>query len=813
MTAPDPPARVRAIDTELVSLYARVDALLHERAWLTSRPLPAADVPAALARPVRTRETAPVTAQTVLLALGGLLLGTAAVVFTVVAWSRAGLGGRALVLLAVTVAALAAPALLLRRRLAATAETVSAIALLLCLLDAYAVRRLDLAGLGAVDGLGYAAGVLALLAAGWAGYGALLPLRGPGPTAVVLAQFPLPLLALSAGASPAGLALALLGGPALGLALGTRPATSRAVRAAAVGTGTAGWGLAVLLAAAMGFDGTEVPAAEVGVLVLAAALALAAAVLLAAGRRRDAGVGLALLVLAAAAVAAGRVPLEAAVTGGGVPLAAAVVGLLVALLAAALPMRWRRGPLGAAGVLLGLTALGPLGAALTALAVPLAVVAEPWRGVGTAPEASGLPLAVAGLVTAGLVTAALAAGPVLRSLSAPGGSGPVPPVDGPATERSTGPGSAGRGLAGGVLAGGVLVGAVAGAGGAGPLPAGHSRPARRAHVRCRGARLPRGPHRRTRRRPRPGARRADRGVLAGHRGRHADRAGCPGGAGRRGRRHRRGNRRAGGRRCRRGALAGRRGRGGPAGGRWRRPARRLPGTRHRRRRGGHGRRPAPHRPAESLAVELAAVPAAVAGVALAGTSGWTAAAAFGVLGLILAAAALRPDRRPLVYPAAVAVQLAGWIGLATADIRVPEAYTVPLSVALLAAGLLRRRVAPASSSWLAYAPGLAVTAVPSLAAALAGGTALRPLLLGAAAVGTVLLGARSRLQAPLVVGAAVLGVLAVDELGPALVGLTAELPRWLPLATGGALLLAVGSTYERRLAGLRRARDAFARLG
>ena len=49
-------------------------------------------------------------------------------------------------------------------------------------------------------------------------------------------------------------------------------------------------------------------------------------------------------------------------------------------------------------------------------------------------------------------------------------------------------------------------------------------------------------------------------------------------------------------------------------------------------------------------------------------------------------------------------------------------------------------------------------------------------------MGTVLLGARALLQAPLAVGAAVLGVLALHELGPALVGLTAELPRWLPPA-------------------------------
>ena len=336
MTAPDPLARVRAIDAELVSLYARVDALLRERAWLTSRPRPAAARRsgrrgrAAGVRRGRRRRS---PRRRCCWRSAGCCWGPRRWSSPSSPGAGPGSAGGRWCWPGSPSPRWPHPALLLRRRLAATAETVAAIGLLLCLLDAYAVRRLDLAGLGAVDGRGYAAGVLALLAAGWAGYGALLPLRGPAPTAVVLAQLPLPLLALSAGASPTGLALALLGGPALDLAL-ARPATSRAVRAAAVGTGAVGWGLAVLVAAAMGFDGAEVPAAEAGVLVLAAALALAAAVPLAAGGRRDAGVGLAVLVLAGAAVAAGRVPLEAAVTGGGVPLAAAVVGLLVALLAA-----------------------------------------------------------------------------------------------------------------------------------------------------------------------------------------------------------------------------------------------------------------------------------------------------------------------------------------------------------------------------------------------------------------------------------------------------------------------------------------------
>lgn len=903
MTAPDLLTRVRAIDAELVTLYARVDSLLRERAWVVARLVPppsagsaasgatgvsggtgasdgtggsdgtgASDAIGAVgwtggrawpdagsaagrvpgpggARP--GRETAPVTAQTVLLALGGLLLGTAAVVFTVVAWSRAGLAGRALVLLAITLAALSAPALLLRRRLAATAETVAAVGLLLCLLDAYAVRRLDVAGLGSVDGGVYVAGVLALLAVGCAGYGALLPLRGPRPAAVVLAQLPLPLLALSAGASPAVLALALLGGPLLDLAL-ARGAAAAGVRRAATLSGVAGWSAAVLVAGLAAFAADGVPVAAPGVLVLAGLLALAAAAgtaervggagvggarsvggtrsvgaggsvgipgrlvlcLGVRGRalaergvtsRSEAGVGLGVLVLTTAAICVGRVPLEAAVTGAGVPLAAAVVGLLVALVALALPVSGRRGPLGAAGVVLGLTAAAPLGAVVGALSVPLATAGAPWHGVPApvtaATMAPGVALMVTALVTAGLAVAALATGPLLR------------PVLRPAVELPTGRRPDGWGLAGAVVAGGVLAAAVlapvaldltlaatlvllgALTGATAALGSRHGR------VGLAGAGL-----------AAPLATltvgyglAAEAGTLAVLAALAVLTAALAGTAART-------DVRTGAAAVAVLALAGEAAAVPLAAGTTVRPAgffvlgvvaAAVAAAAALRRTA----------PAESLALELAAVPAAVAGVALAATRGWTASAAFGVIGLILAAAALRPDRRPLTYPAAAAVQLAGWIALATAEVSAPEAYTVPLSAALLVVGLLRRRAAPASSSWLAYGPAITVTALPSLAAALAGGTALRPLLLGAAAVATVLLGARTRLQAPLVVGAAVLGVLAVHELGPALAGLTAELPRWLPPALGGALLLAVGSTYERRLAELRRARDAFTRLG
>jgi hypothetical protein len=75
---------------------------------------------------------------------------------------------------------------------------------------------------------------------------------------------------------------------------------------------------------------------------------------------------------------------------------------------------------------------------------------------------------------------------------------------------------------------------------------------------------------------------------------------------------------------------------------------------------------------------------ALGGLLAAATGGaGDAAGALTLLGAILAAAAVRPDRRPLVWPAAASVQLAAWIAASDAGIRAPEVYTLPLTLALL----------------------------------------------------------------------------------------------------------------------------------
>jgi hypothetical protein len=123
----------------------------------------------------------------------------------------------------------------------------------------------------------------------------------------------------------------------------------------------------------------------------------------------------------------------------------------------------------------------------------------------------------------------------------------------------------------------------------------------------------------------------------------------------------------------------------------------------------------------------------------------------------------------------------------------------------LALGWLRVRHEPATRSFAAYSPGLSLLLLPSLVASFDDATLTRPLLVGAAALVVLLVGARQRLQAPLVIGGAVLAVDALQLLGPYAVAL----PRWLTLGAAGLLLFGVGATYEQRRRDVSRLRARF----
>ncbi|MFG1657454.1 SCO7613 C-terminal domain-containing membrane protein [Micromonospora chersina] len=263
-----PAAEVVTLDREIAGLAPRVEAARvayqelagrlstarERRADLAARirleipaPRPVAPAPPVPVRPrpapVPVRpggaETSTRAVQSLLFVLGGLLLGTAAVVFTAVAWAAFGVAGRALILLAFTALALAAPLVARARGLRGTAETFAAVGLLLVLLDGYAAWSVDLFGVGGWPGSRYAALVGGIGAAVAAGYARLSRLTVPWFAALLTAQPVLPLAAVAAEPSAAGWAL-VLAALALGDLVVVVALRGRVARTGAVVAGSAG---------------------------------------------------------------------------------------------------------------------------------------------------------------------------------------------------------------------------------------------------------------------------------------------------------------------------------------------------------------------------------------------------------------------------------------------------------------------------------------------------------------------------------------------------------------------------------------------
>ena len=210
-----------------------------------------------------------------------------------------------------------------------------------------------------------------------------------------------------------------------------------------------------------------------------------------------------------------------------------------------------------------------------------------------------------------------------------------------------------------------------------------------------------------------------------------------------------------------------------------------------------------------IAVEVAAALLATTSIVLAvddpGWLSWTVATS----GLLCLAVAVRPDRREVGLVGGLLLSASSWVRLADAGVHAPEPYVVPLALAALVFGHLRRRTAPGTRSFEAYAPGLSLALFPTLLKAIGDPTPTRGLLLLVVCVGLVTAGARERLQAPLVIGGSVLAVDALHLLAP----YASALPRWSLLAAAGALLVGVGATYEQRLREMTRMRERYAALG
>ncbi|MFJ2094225.1 SCO7613 C-terminal domain-containing membrane protein [Streptomyces sp. NPDC087901] len=829
---PPPAEELVILDRELARLDLRRSQLLTRRTWLLSvlnapGPRPAtphasqfpqppapAGAPASFAPPAPPARTR--SAQNALLVLGGLLLTIAAIAFTLVSWGQMGIGGRSAVLTAVTVAALAAPAMLLRRGLSSTAEALGALASVLMVLDAFALYLVAVPEAGA---LGYAATASAVLAVLWAAYGLLLDrLRLPLPLAVVSAQLPLVLWAWAGEADALVFAAALLATAALdcAIAMWFKGVAVRVTACAGLWV-TGGSGLLVALAKSMSAEG---PA---GAVVPGALLLAGAVIALVGARRAPAALAVAAGVVAGlAAVAAVGGVMTAEVSGGwAVPVYLVCGGLLLLGVRAPLGRPAAQGLMWAAGSVTAASVLYSAAPVAVVLVGPVAQLGRlwseaPYAGVRGALGATDLPwqeMAAAPVVllavAAGLGAAyrswegvvrwagpALSPGPVWRTAAATfavvvgwAGLTVLPPALNVsytaavslqsmlvAVVLALALGALRRGMTGVAVTAWVCasVGAVSVAllslgsepatyavfgalllmfAGAATALEGPEDPSRSAVFTTVQAVV-------------VCAAVVCAAVLAVAFGASMGLAvyeAAP-------------------------VLLV------------------VPAVT-----AGLGARLKGHSVALPLeltggAVGLAAVVAALGDPPF-------LALVLALCGVLAAGTALRPERREAAgYLATVLFVLASWVRLSASGVSSPEAYTLPVTVPALVIGVLRRRRDPAASSWTAYGAGLAVTLVPALFAAWVDPHWLRPLLLGVAALVITLLGARLRLQALLALGGAVLALDAVHELAPYVVQVVGAMPRWVAPALAGVLLLAVGATYEKRLRDARRLRDALGRM-
>ncbi|MFF1409386.1 SCO7613 C-terminal domain-containing membrane protein [Streptomyces sp. NPDC058289] len=820
MDNPLPPAEeLVLIDRELIQLDARRHFLLSRRAWLLGAQAPHAwGAPARPPVPAQGAEASAPGAQNVLLVLGAVLLAVAALAFTLVSWGSLGIAGRSAVLAVVTAAALGAPVALLRRGLRSTAEAVAAVGLLLTVLDAYALYAV---GMPEVDGTAYAAGAAAALAAVWAGYGRSLPaLRIPVPAALLTAQLPLPLAALAAGAAGLDMAWALLGTAALdaGLVLLRPGRWSR--WAGAAGSVAGGAALLTGLVESAAAESTGAALAPSARLAAVAVLALVVAWRASGLRAAFAAAG----AFAAVAALGGLFRPELSPPWAAVAYLVVALPLLGALRVSALPEPVRRGlALAGAGVAV-LQAVACVAWVATVLVDRLRVLEEVWSVTTPAPAAAdgpGLAAPVALLLTAGaawwlvrvlperpeagvaavvLGWAALFTAPVVLD-AAPGAvfaaqlavtltagllalrSTAVAVAGAPAKDAAaaggspTGSGTVGDGIPAGSGSAAValrsLVGVAAGACAlVGALnvsvAALDGRLATFGVFGLLGAACAAG----AAYRPAPEWARAGAAALAvGYAALLAVALG---------------------------ALLDR-----PVAW-WAPPVLVVPAV---------VAALGPRLGVVRVPAEVAAAASGLLAVALATGDAPVLALVLALAGVVCAAAAVRSERRSAAaWPAGVLFLAATWVRLAASEVTVPEAYTLPVTAAALAVGFLRRRRDPLAGSWTAYGPGLAATLLPSTLAVWGDPHWLRPLLLGTAALGVTLAGARGRLRAPLLLGGATLTAVALHELTPYVVQVVDALPRWLPPALAGVLLLAVGATYEKRLRDARRLREAIGRL-
>ncbi|MGV8852872.1 MAG: SCO7613 C-terminal domain-containing membrane protein, partial [Rhodoglobus sp.] len=190
------------------------------------------------------------------------------------------------------------------------------------------------------------------------------------------------------------------------------------------------------------------------------------------------------------------------------------------------------------------------------------------------------------------------------------------------------------------------------------------------------------------------------------------------------------------------------------------------------------------------------------------------------LGGALLVLAARPTTRPLTHRMSyLGFALASIVGAIAyfGDLAQPlEWVTVLLGLALLAHGGLRMVSDPDARSMRWLSAGLLILLAPSLIATFidtgSDGTQWRIVALGIVAVAIIVLGAWLKLKAPLIIATVVVLIHASHTFAPALISFYQLTSWWLWAVIGGAIVLFLGITLERRIRDLKTLNTKFSAL-
>jgi hypothetical protein len=343
--------------------------------WAPAAPTPASSVPATWTMPpAARRETSPQQVQNTLLGLGALLLALAGIVFAAVTYQHLGATGRALILIGLTGLAAAAPVRLAAKGLTASAEAVTAVALVLGVTDAWALRRSGLGGSLRVET--YSAIATALLALAAASLALAAPLRASRFAAVLFAHLPVAFVLARTDASLPVVAVTFAALAAVDLVAATHPRVPADVRRLA--SGLAALAVVVSLATSVSAIADENRAGAFGLLALAA-LAAATAYQVADTSAKTLLSAVVVPLTAGAAWASVRPQL----TTEQQPLVVAAVALLALQVTALLPKAHRTGPAAGSLAVAGVAVVSVGESVLVALAGPFSWLSQPWSFTGT----------------------------------------------------------------------------------------------------------------------------------------------------------------------------------------------------------------------------------------------------------------------------------------------------------------------------------------------------------------------------------------------------------------------------------------------